>query len=754
MKFSDKFVAATENYSTVKEHLANPLMRRSFTLDRLPAQSEITVCGQGYYQLFVNGQDITKGYMAPYRANPNHYLYYDNYNLAPYLKVGENVIGLLLGNGFLNPDQTTWDFKKVAWRSAPKAALCVEADGEILFEADSFKCCESAITFEEFHAGEHYDARLEHPGWNDVDYDDSAWRPVISASRPKGEARVPDCEPIGIIAVHYPARIIKTSYGSYIYDFAVNCAGLCRLDVKGSRGQEVTMTYGEVIENGKVDVNNISFGANTEQGYIQCDKYVLKGEGQESYMPHFTYHGFRYVEVSGITEKQATPSLLTFYEMSSSFSQTGDFYCDNAEVNAVFDCTKRSNRANFMYFPTDCPQREKNGWTGDAALSCDQFLLLYDCSRSLKEWLRNIFKAQHDDGAVPGIIPTDTWGYEWGCGPAWDNVIFELPYRIYLYTGDDEIIREGAEHMFKYLCYMETKRDERGLYHFGLQDWCPPYTDRSLNTDLTYTDTIICKDMCDKAAFMFELIGKTDYARKAAELSSDIKDSFRKHCMNNGVTLCHTQTAQAMAIFYGMVNENEEKNAMDALLYLIDETNDHFTCGVIGNRVIFRLLAQKGHADLAMKMLFNPTGPSFATMLKSGATSLWENLTLHHGNVSKDLNRGALRLYSLNHHFWGDVSAFFISHLGGIKVKSFDNVEISPSFVQGINNLDTEIGLPAGKVRVCYKRTDVMTELSVSIPKNLRAEFVLPKGYVLSRGSKNLKPGVNELIICNISDEA
>ena len=314
MKFSSKFAAATENYSTIKNHLPNPLMRHSFMLPVLPAKSEITVCGEGCYEIFVNGQNITKGYMAPYRSNPDHYLYYDNYDVSSYLKQGENVVALILGNGFINPDQTTWNFKDVTWRSAPKAALCFEADGKILFEADSFKCSESAITFEEFHAGEHYDARLEQPGWNDSGFDDSAWRNVLPAATPKGEPRIPDCEPIGIIGVHYPARIIKTSHGTFIYDFAVNCAGLCELNIKGERGQKVTLLYGETIKNGKVDVTNISFGSNTEKGYIQQDEYILKGGENEKYMPHFTYHGFRYVEVSGITAAQAKLSLLLLWK--------------------------------------------------------------------------------------------------------------------------------------------------------------------------------------------------------------------------------------------------------------------------------------------------------------------------------------------------------------------------------------------------------------------------------------------------------
>ena len=167
MIFSDKFVCATREYNSYENHVSNPQFRYSFTLDAVPQNAEITICGLGYYKLYLNGKDITKGFMAPYRSNLNHYLYYDNYNLSQLLQKGENVIGVLLGNGFLNPSIDKWDFCKIPYRSAPMVALCVEADGKVLFDATKLKCTESPITFDEFHSGEYYDARLEIDSWQE-----------------------------------------------------------------------------------------------------------------------------------------------------------------------------------------------------------------------------------------------------------------------------------------------------------------------------------------------------------------------------------------------------------------------------------------------------------------------------------------------------------------------------------------------------------------------------------------------------------
>ena len=255
MLFSNNFVSATREYNTFEKHVANPQFRKSFTITSLPQRSEITICGLGYYELYLNGQNITKGFMAPYRSNPEHYIYYDNYDLSDYLVEGENVIGVMLGNGFLNPNITVWDFCKVPFRSAPMVALSLELDGKEIFDATSLKCTESPITFEEFHAGEYYDARLELDGWKTAGYDDSSWREVLPAKAPSGEPRIPSCEPIGIIDVHYPARIIKSKNG-YIYDFVVNAAGLCELNIKGSRGQEVQLRFGELLRSGELDKQN------------------------------------------------------------------------------------------------------------------------------------------------------------------------------------------------------------------------------------------------------------------------------------------------------------------------------------------------------------------------------------------------------------------------------------------------------------------------------------------------------------------
>jgi alpha-L-rhamnosidase len=755
MKFSKKFVCATTEYNTYEQHVSNPQFRKSFFLSELPHQAEITICGLGYYELYVNGQTITKGYMAPYRANPDHYLYYDHYDLIEYLTSGENVIGILLGNGILNANVECWDFRNASFRSSPKVALSLEIDGKELFDATDLKCTESPILFDEFHSGEYYDARLEIEGWKVADFDDRSWRHVLVAQCPKGEPRIPDCEPIGIVDVHYPARIIKSKNG-YIYDFVVNTAGLCELNIKGTEGQEVSLRYGELLRDGELDTANISYNE-----FMNRDRYILKGDSTEKFMPHFTYHGFRFVEVTGITEKQATNDLLTFYEMSSSFEKTADFQCDNASLNALFDAAIRSDRANFMYFPTDCPQREKNGWTGDAAFSAEQHLIYFNCATSMKEWLRNIFKAQNDEGAIPGIIPTYQWGFHWGNGPAWDMVMFELPYRILQYTGDTEIIREGRNHLLRYLRYMETKRDENGLLHYGLGDWChSSRSQRELSTQLPYTDTITCKRICDKAAVLFDAIDDTESAKYARGLSKDIKESFRTHCMRvyklyqstnpadskNALKIAN-QTTQSMAIYYGMLEDEELSDAYQALEKIIHASADRMEFGMLGNRAIFRVLAENGKIDLALKMILNPIFPSFQYWLNQGATSLFEDFHYFDHRIDEFSIHESLP-NSLNHHFTGDFIALFMRHLAGIQVESPTQITLAPCFTDRLNNLSAYETINGKKISVTYKKIDIMIDMTITVPNGVDVTVVVPNGYQLSFGKTNCKTGENHLIFC------
>ncbi|MBO4733227.1 MAG: family 78 glycoside hydrolase catalytic domain, partial [Clostridia bacterium] len=443
-----QFIKATEEYNTFEKNVPAPYIRKSFVCDEKTTGS-IKVAACGFYDLYINGQKITKGYLAPYISNTDDYVYYDEYTVS--LDEGENVIGIILGNGFQNnPGGYIWDFDKAPFRSAPKAAVCLaykNGSGDIvnIVSNETFKTYPSPILSDDYRFGETYNANLELPGWNEKGFDDASWQNTIVTQSPKGEIKLCEAEPIVTEAELKPVNIFAED-GGFVYDFGVSNAGVCRLNIKGQKGQKIEFQHADILKDGRFYIKNVWFARDTwerDKNIVHKDTYICKGEGIETYTPRFTYHGFRYVKVTGIEPKQATKDLLTFVVRHSDLKTRGGFSCSDEVVNKLQEITRRSDLSNFYYFPTDCPQREKNGWMADAALSSEQLTLNFGPEKSYREWMRNIRKAQTDKGSLPGIVPTTGWGFQWGNGPAWDCALVYLPYYTYIYRGETAMITES-----------------------------------------------------------------------------------------------------------------------------------------------------------------------------------------------------------------------------------------------------------------------------------------------------------------------
>ena len=742
MDFPLNFIKAGDKFTTIEEHIPAPLFRRTFTADREAASAELIITGLGYYELFVNGKKITKGPLAPYRSNIDDYIYYDSYDIASELSVGKNVIGIMLGNGIRNaPGAYIWDFEKARFRGAPITAFSLtvkykDGSGETVVSDTETLTAPSPVIFDDLHFGEYYDARLEIPGWNLPDFDDSGWSRAVPAEPPRGEARLCGADPITVRSVIKPVSVTKYTDDSYIYDFGVNTAGLCRLRINGTEGQKVLMRYFETFVDGEPYFRNNRFDPDDR---FQEDEYYCSGKGTEEYTPHFTYHGFRYVLVSGITAEQANSELLTYLEMGSDIKQSGAFTCSDETVNKIQEATVRSDTSNFFYFPTDCPQREKNGWTADASLSAEQVLLNLSPEKSYKEWMRNIYKSLNDKGQLPGIIPTGGWGYHWGNGPAWDNVVVYIPYYTYKYCGDRQMLEELAAPLMRYLNYLFSRLDGKGLIAIGLGDWCQVgLIEDQFKTPLVVTDTILTCDIAEKAAFIYGELGMEAQKQFALSLAERTRAAFRENLIDKASLTVEggTQTAQAMALFYGMFTEEEKARALDVLVKYIHEADDHFDTGVLGGKVIYRVLAENGYVDLAYKMITRPDYPSYGNWIARGATTLWEAFYPENG-----------RILSLNHHFWGDVSAWFYIYLAGMKInptcRDTTEVDIKPCFAEALSEVSAYHDMPDGKISVSWNRNGSKITLAIEAAEKLHGKIGLPAGYAFEDGDteKELKSG-------------
>lgn len=744
MTYSTKFVSEDSAYSTYVQNVPAPLFRKSFFLEEKAEKAEILICGLGFYDLFVNGKKITKGRLAPYISNTDHYIYYDQYRIDDYLNVGENVIGVMLGDGFLVGKTVVWDFKKNIMNAAPMLALTVEikcGDRIINFEADEFVCKKGPVLFNDLRSGVFYDARLEEDGWNNVRFEEKGWHKPILASRPRGKAKLCGVEPIRVYREIKPVSIRKgelvpyhcgtqvleegqTAFetapelsGGYIYDFGENNAGIFRLKIKGERGQKISLQCGEQLNDGRLDYNNINF---YPDGFSQRDIYYLKGGEEETFEPMFTYHGYRYIYVSGITDGQATEDLLTFLVMSSDLEERGTFECSNEFVNTIYQMGRRSDRSNFYYFPTDCPTREKNGWTGDASMSAEHMIMTIGAEKSWREWLNNIRAAQAEDGELPGIVPTGGWGFDWGNGPAWDSVLFNLPYFAYLYRNDTEIIRENAGAMLRYLEYVSKKRDERGIIECGLGDWVPVGKGAShYDSALGFTDSTMVLDMCRKASVMFDAIGLKLHKQFADTFGEELLASIRREYIDfdTWVVKNRCQTSQAMAIFYNVFTEEEKPKGFEVLMDILKEDHFNMTSGFLGIRVIFHVLSDFGEAETAYRMITKKEYPSYGCWAERGETTFLEQFFPYDHYYP----------FSKNHHFLGDVVNWFMREIGGLRVQGYNFVQVKPYYFQDINWCRTTHKLPNGEIEIYWERKDGKINLQVSTTGDVQYQIIEDK---------------------------
>ena len=450
MYLSKKFICASDEFSTFEKHIPAPVFRKKVLWNKQYEDIKLSICGLGYYKLYINGKDVTRGFLSSYTANPNEVLCYDVYDIKPYLQQGENLFVITLGNGFLNqPSGFIWGYDKADFRSAPKFAMAVMGDCELLLETDeSFLVGNSPILFDDLRAGEHFDANSPNLYFYTQTFDDSGWGYAQTAVCPKGIEHVNNAPPIRAFE-EVPAKSVVRCKNGYVYDFGINSAGIFRLCIDGKKGQILRMTLGEDFTKGELKTKNISFPNRTVEGYNQNCVYYLRN-GKQTYEPSFTYYGYRYIYVEGIEEWQAEKGLLTMIRMSSDVTQRAKFSCSDKRINQLYNNCINSDRSNLFHIPTDCPHREKNGWTGDVRVSAEQFALNFEGRDLFNEWLFHVNKSKNDKGIIPCIVPN--YG-TFGLFPsaAWTGVVIELPYQLYKHTGDKDCIVKNFSGLKEYI---------------------------------------------------------------------------------------------------------------------------------------------------------------------------------------------------------------------------------------------------------------------------------------------------------------
>ena len=676
-----------------------PYLRKNFELKTVPKKAVLHLCGLGWHELYVNRTKADDRVLAPTASQFDRHVSYISYDVTHLLKQGKNAVAVLLGNGWYNcRTEEVWNFAHAPWLDNPKMICDLECDGKIVLSSDnSWKIVKSPITFNQLRNGEQYDARLETPGVLEPDFDDSGYENAYYCNPPGGEVVREEME---------PCRICRTFEGvpreiapnATVYDFGINLTGWCEIEVEGMPGTEICLAYGERIgDDGNLIQNPIN--QFVKSGAFQEDRYRLQGEGKEIWHPHFTYHGFQYCKVT-IWNGNAKIHRLTAHFIHTDFRQTGKFVCSDAIANRLQECTVQSYLSNYTGIPTDCPHREKNGWTGDAELAMETGLWNFDCVKASANFLRILADTQRPSGQLPGIAPTAGFGYNWGNGPVWDCCLFEIPFRIREFTGDDSLIRQYLSAMELYMGYCRSMEHE-GLVNFGLGDWNHYDRKHAAPTELVVSSFYL---RCAERLAEF----KPEYAETASRIAAAIN---RKYYHGNGIYADGQRTAMALSLYFGY--DQEPELTIQRLVEAVRAKKHTAGFGIVGAKVVPRVLAEYGYADDAFTMLTQTEFPGWGYWVKHfNANTLFE---AWRGTSSR------------NHIMYGDLSAWFYQYAAGIRPgkAGFRQFKIKPCFIKALDWVEAEHETQYGTVKVRWERKSGEIAFSCTVPAGTEAEIVL-----------------------------
>lgn len=722
-----------------KEYEAAPLFRKTFTAGKEIKEARAYVSAAGYYELFINGSRVGENYLDPGYTHFDKRLLYVTHDVTSLVRQGPNAVAAVLGNGWYNEQSVAvWDFHEARWRDRPRMICEIRvtyADDtvETIVTDQSWKTNTGAYTYNNIYSGDQYDARLEEKGWKEASFDDSNWVAAIETIQPAPLLVAQQMPGIRITEEFEPVEVKKFSDQLYVYTFPKNISGLCRLKVKGEAGTRITLKHGELLkEDGRLEQGNIDvYYKPVKPGEtFQTDVYTLKGGGEEEiYMPSFTYHGFQYVEVESSQPIALDKANLTALFMHTDVAPVGEFECSSPLLNKIWKATMQSYRSNLHGIPTDCPQREKNGWTADAHIAIDLGLLGFDAITLYDKWMNDFIDNQTEAGNISGIIPSSGWGYDKWIGPVWDAALFIIPDALYNYYKDTRVIERLYPTMEKYLAYLKTQ-EEDGLLTYGLGDWV--YWKSTTPSDYTST-AYYYLDNTLMAKFA-TLLGKdaTPYARKAEELKSWINEKFfdeETSTYANG-----TQTAQALALYLHLVPQGKRQGVADKLHEIVADNDYFLDFGLIGSKTVPAMLEKYGYVEDVMKMLTKTEAPSWGYWVETmGYTTLPETWTLS----------PEFRDASLNHVFMGDISAWMMKHLAGIQYDEdnpgFEHIYIEPHFVKDLDWVHGEYRSPRGIIRSEWKREGERYGLSVTIPTGCKATVLVEeREFKLDAGTHQL----------------
>jgi alpha-L-rhamnosidase len=706
--------------------LAAPYFRKVFDNKKKVKSARAYIAAAGLYELYINGKKVGNHRLDPMYTRFDRRNLYVSYDVTAYLEKGENAIGVLLGNGWYNHQSlAVWDFDRAPWRGRPTFCLDLRityTDGSVVvIPSDaSWKTGTGSLIFNSIYTAEHYDARLEQAGWNTVKFNDSTWSEASLRAAPSQNIVSQQLYPIRNVEEINPVSIRKFNDSIYVYDLGRNIAGVTKLKVHGERGTIIHVKHGERLDkNGRIDLSNIDVyqRPKDDKDPFQTDVYILNGNAEEEFMPKFNYKGFQYVEVTSSQAIAINQESITGYFMHSDVPPVGKINSSNPLINKLWQATNNSYLSNLFGYPTDCPQREKNGWTGDGHFGLETGLYNFDGLTIYEKWLADHRDEQQPNGVLPDIIPTGGWGYGTANGTDWTSTIAIIPWNIYLFYGDSKLLSDCYDNIKKYVNYVEGISPQ-GLTTFGRGDWVPVKSKSSLE----YTSSIyyfVDVNILAKSAKLFNRTADYNYYSALAEkIKTALNNKYLQR--STGIYSNGTQTELSMALQWGIAPEELKTKIAANLARRVEKDGMHLDVGVLGARAILSALSDNGQADVAYKLAAQDTYPSWGWWIANGATTLYENWDI---NAKRDI--------SMNHMMFGEIGGWLFKGIGGINVDEmhpgFSNVNLKPNFVTGLDYFESSHVGPYGNIISSWKRAGGKVLYSVVVPANSRATIFFPK---------------------------
>ena len=748
-------------------------LRRKFRTDKKVVEATASVCGLGFYEFSLNGKKVGDSEFAPLWSDYDKSVYYNTYDVTELLQKGENVAGVLLGNGFYNVQGGRYRKLLISF-GAPTLLFSLvinyeDGTRETIYSDNDWKYDLSPITFNCIYGGEDYDARREQEGWNKIGFNDRQWRPVVVQEAPKGMLRPQKAAPVKIMERYDIQKVTKLTSeqvasackstkrtvdpSAFVLDMGQNLAGFPEITVRGKRGQKVTLIVAEAL----TDEGACNQRQTGRQYYYE---YTLKGEGDETWHPRFSYYGYRYIQVEGaVLRGQKNPGKLPVLKniqscfVYNSARKVSTFECSNPIFNAAHRLIEKAVRSNMQSVFTDCPHREKLGWLEQVHLNGPGLLYNYDLTAFAPQIMRNMADAQHANGAMPTTAPEyvvfEGPGMDaFAESPEWGGALVIFPYMYYETYGDDSLIKKYYQNMRRYVDYLSTRAD-RHILSFGLGDWYDYGDFRagfSRNTPVPLVATAhyyMSVDYLIKAA---SIVGNDYDVRYYSSLAYDIMVAFNERFLNYDTAQYGTgsQCSNALPLFLRLtqsaghqgIYEMDHRLNRKVFMNLVKDVEAHgnrLTTGDVGNRYLIQTLANYGADELIYKMFNHEEAPGYGFQLKFGATTLTEQWDPRQGS-------------SWNHFMMGQIDEWFFNSLAGIRpyVKNgYQIVGIAPKPVGDLKYVKCSYDTPYGVIAVDWTHENGTFTLNLSIPVNTTAVVTLPG----EKAPKEVQSGTYQFVV-------